>query len=245
MNSNKRIRNIDFLKNPPKEKVNRYGRCNLKQDSVFYGSPMIMTAFSEMRPKVGDLITKSIWKLKEEHTFKICPIFHIQPRNGTLNINSFNLENDFYKIVNKNFEGNEKEAVINLSNFIAYHFSKHVDPENDKDYLFSAYFANKLLNELDNGTIEGILYPSVKEHLSFENVVLKPNVFEKYYFLAEVHESIITKDPSDGGGGLIMRGTGMCTDFNYRTKEILWNSKTMLNNEEMKFYQDKFEVDLT
>lgn len=245
MKTNKRIRKINFLENPPEEYVKKYGRCNLKQNSVFYASPILMTALSEMRPKVGDLITKSIWKLKEEHTFKICPIFHIQPSNGTFNINTFELEKDFYKIVNKNFKENDREAVINLTKFIAYHFSKPVNPENDKDYLFSAYFANKLLYELDNGTIEGILYPSVKEHLSFENVALRSDIFEKYYFLYEVHESIVTKDPSDGGGGLLMRGTSLCKEFDYENKEILWDKETMLSNDELKYYQNKFEIDLT
>lgn len=245
MKTNKRIRKINFLENPPKDYVNKYGRCNLKKDSIFYASPMLTTALSEMRPKVGDLITKSIWKLKEEHTFKICPIFHIQPNNGTMNVNTFELEKKFYELVNKNFEENDRLAVINLTKFIAYHFSKPVNPENDKDYLFSAYFAHKLLNELDNGTIEGILYPSVKEHLSFENVALKADVFEKYYYLFEVHESIIIKDPSDGDGGILMRGTSLCSKFDYENKEILWDKETMLTNKELEYFQNQFGIDLT
>lgn len=243
--TNKRIRNIDFLKYPPKDKVKKYGRCNLKNTSVFYASPMITTALSEMKPKVGDLITKSIWKLKENHTFKICPIFHIQPNNGTLNPRTFELEKTFFKEVNKNYEENFRDAVINLSKFIAYHFSKRVDPaKNDRDYIFSAYFADRLMNELDNGTIEGILYPSVQEHLSFENVVLKAEIFDKYYILNEVHESIVIKDPSDGGGGLLMRGINDCKDFDFEKKVINWSSEIMQSKEEMEYFIKEFQVDL-
>lgn len=187
LGSNKRIKNIDFLKYPPSEIVNKYGRCNLKKNSIFYGAQMEITSLTEIRPKAGDLITKSIWKTKDIHNFKICPIFHIQPNNGTINPKSYELEREFYKEVDKKFSGNFREAVINLSNFIAFHFSNEVDPQNDRDYLFSAFFANKLLNELDGGTIEGILYPSVKSNLSFENVALKPEIFDKYYILSEVH----------------------------------------------------------
>ncbi|WP_370402898.1 hypothetical protein, partial [Tenacibaculum dicentrarchi] len=243
LGTNKRIRNIDFLKYPPAEKVNRYGRCNLKKESIFYGAPMITTALSEMRPKVGELVTKSIWKVKEKHTFKICPIFHIQPTNGTMNPHSFEMEQSFYEDVNKNFKGKTKEAVINLTKFIAFHFSKNVNPDNDRDYIFSAFFANKLLNELDGGTIEGILYPSVKEKLSFENVALKADVFDKYFEIDEVSESIVVKDPSDGGGGLLQYGLSHCKDFN--NKEILWSTEINQPKERMDFYNKEFELDLT
>jgi hypothetical protein len=245
LGSNKRIKNIDFLKYPPADKVKKYGRCNLKQKSIFYGAPMIMTALSEMRPKVGDLITKSIWKLSTEHTFKVCPIFHFQPTNGTMNPRTFELEQDFYKEVNKNYSENFREAVINLSKFIAFHFSKNVNSENDRDYIFSAFFADKLLNELDGGSIEGLVYPSVKERLSFENVALKPEIFDQHFLLYEVHESVVVKDPSDGGGGLLMKGITDCKQFDYENKLILWGNNIMQPPQDMQYYKEKFNLDLS
>ncbi len=244
LGTNKRIRNIDFLKYPPADKVKKYGRCNLKGESIFYGAPLITTALSEMRPKVGDLITKSIWRLKEEHTFKVCPIFHIQPTNGTFNPRTFEMQQSFYKEINKNFKGNNREAVINLTKFIAFQFSKPVNPENDRDYIFSAFFANKLLNELDDGTIEGIYYPSVKEKLSFENVALKAEIFDKYYKLDEVKDSIVFKDPSDGGGGLLQYGLTDCKEFDFEKNEILWSDNIMQPQERIDFYLNEFKLDL-
>jgi len=245
LGTNKRIRDIKFLKYPPADLVKKYGRCNLKNNSILYAAPMVMTALSEMRPKVGDLITKSVWKLKEEHSFKICPIFHVQPTNGTTNLRTMELSANFYKIVERNFHNeNEKKAVIALSEFIAFHFSKDVNPSNDKDYLFSAYFANRLLNELDGGTIEGIVYPSVKERLSFENVALKPEVFDKYYILEEVHESYVIKDPSDGGGGLLMNGINDCKEFDFAEGKILWSETVMQPKEEFDYFRNIFKIDL-
>jgi hypothetical protein len=243
LGSNKRIRNTDFLKYPPADKVRKYGRCNLKGESIFYGAPMITTALSEMRPKVGDLITKSIWKVKEKHTFKVCPIFHIQPTNGTMNPRSFEMQQSFYENLDKNFKGNTREAVISLTKFIAVHFSRFVNPDNDRNYIFSAFFANKLLNELDGGTIEGILYPSVKEKLSFENVALKANVFDKHFEIDEVSESIVVKDPSDGGGGLLQYGLSHCKDFD--DTEILWSDEINQPKERIDFYTKEFELDLS
>ena len=47
---NKRIREIKFLKYPPAEKITKYGRCNLPQQSVFYGSFLGFTSMNEMKP---------------------------------------------------------------------------------------------------------------------------------------------------------------------------------------------------
>lgn len=244
LQTNKRISDISHLKHPPENLVKKYGRCNLKKQSVLYAAPIIMTALSEMKPKKGDLITKSTWKLKHDYSLKICPIFHYQPNNGTINPRTFELQNAFNKLVNQKFKGATKEAVINLSNFIAHHFSKIVDRDKDRDYLFSAFFANKLLYELDEGTVDGILYPSVQENLSFENIALKPDVFEKYYILDEVHESIVTKDPSDGGKGLLMRGTSNSKEFDFDNQTILWEGHN-LSEIEMEFYKNEFNIDLS
>lgn len=244
LGSNKRIKDIKFLKYPPADKVTKYGRCNLIGQSVFYGSTMFMTAMSEMKPRVGDLITKSIWKLKSPKHLKICPIFHIQPTNGTMNPNSWELEQEFFKVLKKDFPKELHEPITNLSKFIAFHFSKYVHHKRNKDYLFSAYFSNKILNELDNGTVDGILYPSVQSHLSFENIVLKTDVFDQNYELSEVHESIITKDPSDGGKGYLMDGLNDCKEFDQENGKILWNNAIHQPEEKMEFYKKYIDLDL-
>lgn len=245
LKTNKRIRNIDYLKYPPKEFVKSYGRCNLRNQSVFYGANLITTALSEMRPKVGDLVTKSVWQNKTGHKFKICPIFLQQPSNNTINPRTFELTQDFNRIIDQQYSDNMKEAIVNLSKFVAYQFGKTVNSKNHLNYIFSAFFSDKILNEFENGTIEGILYPSVKERLSFENIALKPNVFDDNFILEEVHESIVVKDPSDGGGGLIQLGISDCKDFDYNKKEILWSNKITQPEDRMKFYKEVFELDLS
>jgi hypothetical protein len=242
--TNKRIKEIKLLKYPPPEKVTKYGRCNLPNQSVFYGSTMSMTAMREIKPRVGDLITKTIWKLKEPKQLKFCPIFHAQPTNGTFNPHSYELEQDFEKILNRDFPKAMHEPVTNLSKFNAYHFSKYVHHKSNKDYLFSAYFSNKIMNELESGTIDGIVYPSVQSRLSFENVVLKTNVFDTHYELSEVHESIVIKDPSDGEKGYLMHGINICKEFNYETDKILWNENVRQPKERMDFYKEHYKVDI-
>ncbi len=241
LDSNKRIKDIKFLKYPLANIVTKYGRCNLPKQSVFYGSTMFM---SEMKPRVGDLITKSIWKLKKPKQLKYCPIFHIQPTNGTMNPHSWKLEQEFFKVLKKDFPKELHKPVTNLSKFIAFHFSKYVHHKKNKDYLFSAYFSNIILNELDNGTVDGIVYPSVQSHLSFENVVLKTDVFDQNYELFEVHESIITKDPSDGGKGYFSDGLNDCKEFDFESGKILWNNEIHQPKEKMDFYKKYIDLDL-
>ncbi|MFW5983139.1 MAG: hypothetical protein ACOCQ4_01465 [bacterium] len=244
LGSNKRIKDIKLLKYPPADKVKKYGRCNLPKQSVFYGSTMFMTAMNEMKPRVGDLITKSIWKLKEPKHLKFCPIFHIQPTNGTFNPHSWELEQEFNKILKRDFPSEMHEPIINLSKFIAFHFSKYVHYKRNKDYLFSAYFANKIMNELVDGAIDGIVYPSVQSHLTLENVVLKTNVFDENYELSEVHESIVTKDPSDNGGGYLMGGINDCKNFEYENDKILWNNNVNQPKERMDYYKEHFKIEI-
>ncbi|MFD0975373.1 hypothetical protein [Salinimicrobium gaetbulicola] len=242
--SNKRIKEIKFLKYPPADKVANYGRCNLPKQSILYASPLYMTAISEMQPRVGDLITKSIWTKKNSKELKLCPIFHIQPTDGSINPHSWRLEKEFNKLVKQNHPKEQQEIVISLSKFIAYHFSKYVDRQKPKNYLFSAFFSNKILNDFEGGTIDGIIYPSVRSKLSFENVALKPDVFDLNYQLSEVHESIITKDPSDGDKGYLMDGLNFSKEFDYETGEIMWDDSIKQPQERIDFFKKHFQLDL-
>lgn len=244
LKSNKRITDLKQLKYPPANCVTKYGRCNLKNQSVFYGSTLMMTAMSEIQPRVGDLITKSIWRLKEKKTLKLCPIFHVQPTNGTVNPDSINLEQTFFRIVESKFPDGQREAVINLSKFIAHHFSKFVSQGNDKDYLISAYFSDKIMNEFEDGSIDGIVYPSVKSHLSFDNIAIKPDVFDANYQIEKVTESVITKDPSDGDRGYLMAALCESKNFDHQNEKIIWNTNINQPTEIFKMFKEQFDLDL-
>lgn len=242
MKKNKRIRDIEYLKYPKPELVLKYGRCNLRSQSVFYGSTVILTSLNEMNPLKGDLITKSVWKLKEEKVLKICPIFHVQPKNGTVNLNSLNLEKNFYELLNKNFPENTRDIVVELTKFIAFQFSKVVNQ--DRDYVFSAYFANKILNEFEGGTIDGIIYPSVKSNLNFENIALKPNVLDTYYDLEKVEESIVTRVPSDGCNGYVMSLINNSKKIDLVNNIIMWEESERQPISKIDFFKKEFGIEL-
>jgi hypothetical protein len=238
LDENTRIKNIDSLKYPPYEKVTKYGRCNLPKNSVFYGATTPLSIISELKPNIGDKVTISVWKLKKQKTLKFCPIFFEQPQNSMVNISSIKLQQVFYETLKRDAPKEMHESIINLSKFIAFQFSKHVNYGCDKDYIFSAYFANKILNELDGGTIDGIIYPSVKMNLQLENIALKSNVFDENYELIEVQESEVFQIPDINSRTYFSKDTNICTKFDFDKGLILWEENSGFSNS--KIY-DKLE----
>jgi len=84
--NNVRIDKVDKLKYPPAECITKYGRANLKQQSVLYGTFNFMTAVKEMKPEKGDLISVSEWKIKNEnYNLIVCPLFMNQPNCSSWN----------------------------------------------------------------------------------------------------------------------------------------------------------------
>ena len=229
--SNRRIYDIKYLKNPPADLVTKYGRCNLPGQSVFYSSMFDMTALSEMRPRIGDLVTASVWKLRVNEPLIYCPIFKNQPTNDTFNERMYRYE-EMYNEKIKMYPENVREQIDALVQFVADAFTKYVHPSNHLDYIFSSYFADKIFNNFENGKIEAIYYPSVKEKLSFENVAIKPDVFERKYYLHKVKDSVITQDLYHSSG-TFMSGLSDCTSFDLASGRILWNPDKIHQPEEM------------
>ena len=232
---NKRVHEIKHLKYPPKEFVKRYGRCNQPNESVLYAAFNILTVMNELKPRVGDLITKSVWRVKNNKTLKFCPIFRNQPAADVLNPRTFEINQLFERTIN-HYPQNTRNQIIQLTQFIADAFSKIITSGNHLDYIFSAYFASRIFNEIDNGSIEAIYYPSVQDKLSFENIAIKPQSFDEKYELVEVIESVVASDPRSGHGGYDMKSLNDCKSFDYSSGKILWNKE--------RFYQPKEILDM-
>lgn len=229
---NRRIKNLKELKYPPAEKVTKYGRCNLPKQSIFYATFTQLTAFGEMKPYSGDMITVSHWRLKDPTTrLRFCPIFKNQPKEENM-VNPRMFEfNQTYKRKVEVYPAYFKQQMDELIQFVADAFTKYIKPGNDLDYIFSSYFSNKILNEFENGMIHAIYYPSVQDKLHFENIAIKPEVFEKYYIIDNVHDEVIINTPRNGRGGYFGYGIGDCENFDLTSGEILWDPKQLKANE--------------
>lgn len=235
-NENVRLMQIVNLKYPPnKERVKKYGRCNLPQQSILYASLQSMTALDEMKPQAGDLITETVWIRKSNKSLTYIPIFGNQPTNAPM-INPTTGEIIPYLINPRTFEMNEwfkqdmstypknlRSLSIKIVQFFADCFSKRVNPANHFNYLFSAYIADKFLNKIENAEIDAVYYPSVADKLNSENLAIKPSVFDNIYEPFGVAESVVIRDPSQGWGGYHMEKTTATTTFDFKTGEIVWD----------------------
>jgi hypothetical protein len=196
---------------------------------------MSMTSLDEMKPKAGDLITESVWKAKSLKPLVYIPIFSNQPTNEPMinietgetipyltNIRTYEMNEKFQQQIS-HYAKNLKDLCLSVIQFITDSFSKRVNSENPLNYIFSAYFADKFLNKVENGKIDAIYYPSVPDKLNSENLAIKPTVFDELYDPYGLIESVVVEDPSSGRGGYKTKVIAACTKFNLRTDEILWD----------------------
>lgn len=230
---NKRIYDIEKLKYPKPEWVSRYGRCNKPHTSVLYAGFDRLTILGELKPKIGDLITVSKWRAKPGTRLKVSPIFKNQPFNEEMiNPRTKKLDRLFEEKL-ESFPKNIREIIDALIRFVADAFTKRVNSDNHLDYIFSAFFADYILNEAEGGSIDAINYPSVQGGLCFENIAMKPNVFDKNYELASVSDSIVEVDLSNGRNGYGLVGLGDCNSFDLATGKILWGDNLYLSNNKL------------
>jgi hypothetical protein len=217
---NGRVEFIKHLKNPPEKCVKKYGRANMVGQSILYATFDYLTALSEMRPEINETITVSYWKLKSDYDLCVTPIFKNSTKNGIvhneLSLRAGILSNNMLN----QYEDNVRKQIEIILQFIADAFSKRTEDGNHFDYYLSAHYANRLLYEFENGELDGVLYPSVRQSLTLSNIALKPEIFEKHFELEKVEESIITSRPSITSRGWTMKGTGYSTNF--KDGKIIW-----------------------
>jgi len=219
--NNKQIDEVKFIKYPPADKVTRHGRANLIGQSIFYSTSNPITALKEMKPQIGDTITTSIWRQKNNrYHLKISPVFKITSLNGVVH-NELSLRFKIgYENALKQHDPDTAAQIDELLQFVADCFAKDVEYGNNFDYTMSAFYANKILYEFEGGSIDALVYPSVADKLDFSNIAIKPSVFEDQYEPYEVHEGIVATVPNAPGGGFVIHGTGWSRTF--EDGKIIW-----------------------
>jgi hypothetical protein len=220
LKENIRINDLNYLANPPEKCVKRYGRANNIGESVFYATFDPLTALSEMRPNIGDLITISNWKLKNDYKLRIAPIFKNNSIDGIIyNETLLNIIEKYQKEITQH-EISLREQIEIIIQFISDCFSKEVDDSNHYDYFLSAYYSKRIFCELQGGNIEAILYPSVRQSLTLNNIVIKPSVLNKNYEIESIEENRVIQIPSGKNNGWILEGTGDSKTF--ENNKIIW-----------------------
>lgn len=216
----KRIYDVNLLKYPPEKYVTRYGRANHPSESVLYATFDPITALSELRPNVEDRITISTWELKNNYDLTISPVFKNTTKDGVVH-NEISLRSEIeYKKVLRAHDEETARQIDMLIQFMADCFAKEVEDGNHFDYFLSAYFTNKIFNELENGEVEAIIYPSVRQSLTLSNIAIKPKIFDNNYVITKVEESIVEAVPTKDTFGWSLAGTATTNKFD--GNKILW-----------------------
>ena len=217
INKNIRIDEVSKLKYPPAECVKGYGRANLKNQSVFYGTFDFITAVKEMKPEKGDLITISKWTLKNKFdTLVICPMFLRQPTNGSSNIHLLNLYNWFIQELNR-FPPQLSKLYFETHQFYSDCFAREV--KDNQGYIVSAILADKIFNQYENGIVDAIIYPSTRVDLQNSNIAIKKDSFDEKYELSETIEKRLLDFSENGDRYLFERfGESLKIDGN----NIIW-----------------------
>jgi hypothetical protein len=179
-----------------REGAKLYGRANMIGDKILYGTDDIPTALMEARVVKDDLITVSTWKLKEGFDVCVAPIFKNFPsKSEIINIDFFNLHCVYWKTIRKIYSPEDQIIVNEFVQFLADCFTKDVDETNHYDYFLSAFFSARLLNNLDNGSIDALMYPSMRNDLITTNLAFKQASFDEKYELELVEEKIVRQQP--------------------------------------------------
>lgn len=217
--TNTRISEENKIKYPPSEFVKKYGRANLKYQSVLYGTFNFMTAIKEMQPEIGDLITVSRWKLKNGNdSIVVCPMFLKQPIDGSTNYSLKNLYNWFIKELQK-FPTPVSNLYLELHQFYSKCFAREINSNDNQGYLITALLADKILNKYKNGIVDAILYPSTKEDLRTENIAIKKESFDTKYQLTETIEKRILNIANNGNRYEFER---LGESFKINENKIIW-----------------------
>jgi hypothetical protein len=218
---NERFNEIDLLIYPPINAVKKYGRCNVTEDSVLYGSFNLITVVEEMRPEIGQAITHSYWKVKDDYSLKWFPVFFITETTNKANVhNPLSLDiKRLHEEYCSHLSERDKSA-FNLSmEFLAKCFAKDVDPYNHTDYFLSAYISKRIF---DNKGLayDGILYPSVKGRLGSSNMAVRPTSFDDHFYIEEVRHEINIVPPGHNGINYV---SSYSRSFDLEKKIIIWD----------------------
>jgi len=221
-----RIRQISWLKYPPKGKVLKMGRANFPNRSVLYASFFGLTSLAEMRIKPGDLATRTEWRMvtyldriKTTCIFNDARVLERLPR--------FNNLNDSYLGLLHERPPLEAQMIEAVGGFVARQFTKVVLPEKEVNYLLSAFVSDLLLNQ---NKLEAIVYPSVQLDLSDACIAMRPDVFDYMYYPVRSTELLVNR--SD-----YLSTTAVASEFDEKTNTIRWDIQKSYSEEQLAAFQ--------
>ena len=180
-----KVRNPGFISHPPLELVKKmgvYNRANSSNTTVLYCSFHPDIALLEIKPQIGQRIIISEWFKESDEPFVSYPI-----ANRDIKVNEGLLRTAWaFDQVMGQYHPYFRSIWQQYFDFIGTEFIKTIPIANEKkfEYLFSAYFADKVL---DNKYAEGdptplydcVIYPSIAATHKTDNIAIHVDSVKK------------------------------------------------------------------
>ena len=167
---------------PPTDRVYTFkrGRCNMDNESMFYGASENGVPIFEIQAKKGYFVVVSSWAHKlatltpDNRPSRTIDVNVIALGVGEL-IQSMDKDEDLYHLLTSNepyFSPSTPQEVRDVDDYIGKVFA---EKGSDEVYQFTSTLSNILFNEFrhNSGTpIDGLIYPSVESKKTGHNIVL-------------------------------------------------------------------------
>jgi hypothetical protein len=156
--------------NPPVENAS-LGRCNDKNESMFYSSNQFETSILEVRPEKGKFITVAHFKPIKQG--RLIPSFRIKPNC----IQHLKEINGYGHLISDTYLDTRDEKFIEVDNLLDNLFTEVVNDE--YKYKITNAITRCMLTSItnENGDIfsmNGMVYPSIANNKNSINILLKP-----------------------------------------------------------------------
>jgi hypothetical protein len=151
-----------------------FNRCNIPGQQVLYCSVNEASAYWEIKPRRGDVITISHFKLKPGAKLNCTVIKTEKTKDPSI---SHALQEVFYL----------------LEEFFVDAYSLPVSRERQRDYIFSAVLSSEQLfyPVVSTNNVEAILYPSVQKKKYGQNIAIRNDLLLERYDIEGVETRFI------------------------------------------------------
>ncbi len=229
---NRRLSSLTELRYPPRQIAASmpYNRASLEGQIVFYAGNMgILPITIETKPTVGQLFTKSKWKLLNGKSLNILVICQ---SDSLVRANPIELGPDFnnYMDALSKLRPHIKEVVKSAYDLIVKAFTKEVNPINRRGYLLSALFSDYVFNK-GGYNIDAIMYPSVPNSGAAMNFAIKPDVLDSAFTMVQADEAILLESPDSTSNMWSCYGTGKCISYDSTSLELEWENLPLAKND--------------
>ena len=227
----KKIPDLNLVRSfsyPDPHLIEKNGRSNIKDTTVFYCSDRFNTAVLEVCPEPGDTLYVSFWNLDCDRDIVYKGYLPHQSMKDRSKLYDLALKdfNHYRQMLIDNNVGHKIEQLIHIYDVITEVFTMGKEP-----YNFSSYLAHSMMYNYYG--IDFLLYPSRQTQFTGNNMAIHPNFVDQFMTLERIY-TLEIKDVSIQVGGDCSMNMSYGKVGHVEKTNIQWLPFTMKDNEIIK-----------